>query len=343
MQQPKLGLASQFNPLPILTRAHALVAHPVVHGALAGFLVLAVANSRLRAEPLQRPAPPPPSAPAFRIATFNVENYLVRPAPGRKPKPESSRAHVARLIVESRADVVALQEVGDNDALRDLQRRLGGMGFPLPHAEIARGHDTNICVAVLSRFPFLHRRQYTNEVFLLDGRRLRSSRAFAEVSFSPTPSHRVILLVAHLKSKRAVGLAAESEMREQEALLLREKADALLRADPDANLVVCGDFNDTPDSPALRALVGRGLMALIDTRPAEPIDGGASPSATKRSITWTHHFAREDAYTRIDYLLVSRGLAREWRREDTRIHATPDWGLASDHRLLVVGFDSPDR
>lgn len=309
--------------------------------AIACFLGLAGVTSRLRAGPSQRH--PLPSEPAFRVATFNVENYLVRPAPGRKPKTESSRDHVARLIAESRADVVALQEVGDADALRDLQRRMGAMGCTMPHAEIARGHDTNICVAVLSRFPFLHRRQYTNEAFLLDGRRLRSSRAFAEVSFLPTPAHRVVLLVAHLKSKRAVGLAAESDMREQEALLLREKADAILRADPEANLVVCGDFNDTPDSPSLRALVGRGPVALIDTRPAEPMEGGLFQANRGRPVTWTHHFAREDAYTRIDYILVSRGLAREWRRGDTWIHATPDWGLASDHRLLVAGFDSPDR
>ena len=341
MQQPRHGLASQSEPSSLLARAQARVVHRIVLVAMAGFLAFAGATSRLRAEPSRRPGSP--SAPAFRVATFNVENYLVRPAPGRKPKPEFSREHVARSIVESRADVVALQEVGDADALRDLQRRVGAMGSPLPHAEIARGHDTNISVAVLSRFPFLHRRHHTNEAFLLDGRRLRSSRAFAEVSFAPTPAHRVVLLVAHLKSKRAVGLASESEMREQEALLLREKAEAILRPDPEANLVVCGDFNDTADSPALRALVGRGPMALIDTRPAEPMEGRVAPAAARRSITWTHHFAREDAYTRVDYILVSRGLAREWRREDTRIHATPDWGLASDHRLLVVGFDSPDR
>lgn len=340
MHQPRHVFASCSQPAPRIACVHARALHRLASGVIA--VVLALAGvSCLRAESSQRPDSS--SAPAFRVATFNVENYLVRPVPGRKPKPESSRDHVARLIAESRADVVALQEVGDADALWDLQRRLGGMGFPLPHAEIARGHDTNICVAVLSRFPFLHRRQHTNEAFLLDGRRLRASRAFAEVSFAPNPAHRVVLLVAHLKSKRAVGLAAESEMREQEARLLRERADAILRADLDANLVVCGDFNDTPDSPALRALVGRGPMALIDTRPAEPMDAGTAPAATRRSITWTHHFAREDAYTRIDYILVSRGLAREWRREDTRIHATPDWGLASDHRLLVAGFDSPDR
>lgn len=283
------------------------------------------------------------SKPSFRVATFNVENYLVRPAPGRKPKPEASRDQVARLLSEARPDVVALQEIGDPEALADLQRRLATLGMNLPHAEIVRGHDTNICVAVLSRFPFLHRRPHTNESFLLDERRIKASRGFAEVSFSPAPGHRVVLVAAHLKSKRAVGLAAEAEMREQEAILLREKADAILAAERDANLVVCGDFNDTPDSRALRALIGRGNMALIDTRPAEPGLTRDASLPAKRTITWTHHFAREDAYARIDYILVSRGLAREWRREETYIQATPDWGLASDHRLLVATFDATDR
>jgi endonuclease/exonuclease/phosphatase family metal-dependent hydrolase len=283
----------------------------------------------------------------LRIASFNVENYLIRPAPGRSPKPETSREKVAELLAQARPDVVALQEVGDTEAMADLQARLRAHGTDLPHAEFVRGHDPDIAVAILSRFPFASRRHHTNDAYLLDGRRLRSSRAFAEVSMVPSPGYHVHLLVAHLKSKRAVGIAAESEMRHKEAILLREKADAILVANPDANLVVCGDFNDSPDSPALRALCGSGVRALIDTRPAEPASTSPSlaPSGFPRArrVTWTHYFAREDAFTRIDYILVSRGMAREWRPEGTCILTSPDWGMASDHRPIVAEFETTER
>ena len=294
---------------------------------------------------LQALAPPQALAQTrLRIASFNAENYLVQPAPGRRPKPVASRDKVAELLADLHPDIVALQEVGGHDALADLQSRLHARGLALPHAELVRGHDPDIAVAVLSRFAFSSRSAHTNDSYLLDGRRLRTSRGFAQVTFSPSPGYHVFLLAAHLKSKRAVGAAPESEMREQEAILLREKIDAILQSDPDANVVVCGDFNDTQASPALRALYGKGARMLIDTRPAEPSPAGhPHASASPRRVTWTHHFARDDAFTRIDYILVSRGMAREWRPDGTCIHPTKDWGMASDHRPILAEFDATDR
>ncbi len=304
---------------------------PPIHRVLPGSLALLAFITFLAPQALAQPR--------LRIATFNAENYLVRPANGRTVKTMPQRSKVAELLADLNPDVVALQEIGDPEALSDLQGRLRSRGIDLPHADLARGHDPDIAVAILSRFPFASRVHHTHESYLLDGRRLRTSRAFAEVSFHPAPGYRVFLLAAHLKSKRAVGVASESDMREQEAILLREKADAILHQDPDANVVVCGDFNDTQDSPALRVLRGKGTRALIDTKPAEPCP---SPAPARR-VTWTHHFAREDAFTRIDYILVSRGMAREWRPEGTRVHPAHDWGMASDHRPIVAEFDAADR
>lgn len=281
--------------------------------------------------------------PPFRIATFNVENYLVRPAPGRAPKTESGRQAVARHLAALQPDVVALQEIGDAEALKDLQARLRALGVELGEHEIVRGHDTNIHVAVLSRFPFVERHPHERETYLLDGRRMRVSRGFAQVTFAPCPGYEVTLLVAHLKSKRGVGAALESSMREHEARLLREKVDVILEARLDANVVVCGDFNDSMESPALRLVMGRGPRGLVDTRPGERGPAAPPGPSGQRCVTWTHHFAREDAYTRIDYILLSRGMAREWRRQGTFVQAVPDWGVASDHRPLVAEFEEGER
>ncbi len=154
------------------------------------------------------------------------------------------------------------------------------------------------------------------------------------------------LITAHLKSRRPVPEADEGELREQEAVLLREKIDAILEKRPDANLVVLGDLNDTKDTKSTRAVIGQGKHALIDTRPAErngDNQPNPNPRYEPRNITWTHHYGKEDSYSRIDYILLSRGMAREWSKDETYILALPNWGAGSDHRPIVASFAAGDK
>jgi len=280
----------------------------------------------------------------FRVATYNLESYLDEPTTSRASKTLEAKARVRESIRTARPDILALQEMGEVNALRELQDSLKKEGLDLPHWELVSGPDTNIHVAILSKFPITARRPHTNENFLLGGRRHRVSRGFAEVDIQLNPQYSITLITAHLKSKRPVPEADESELRAQEARLLREKIEARLKADPSVNLVVLGDFNETKDGPAIHVLIGGGRSKLVDTRPAERNgNASSSPSAEGRNVTWTHYYAREDSYSRIDYILLSPGLAREWVREETFIVAVPNWGQASDHRPLVATFEDEER
>ncbi len=282
----------------------------------------------------------------FRVATYNLENYLLTPVEGRVAKPETARSRAHANIVALQPDVLAVQEIGGADALAALQDALRSGGLDLPHAEHVGGSDPHISVGILSRFPFAARRPHTNDAYLLNGRRFRSSRGFAEVEVQVRPGYQFTLFTAHLKSKRAVAQADEAEMREEEARLLRRHVDAVLARDPKANIVVCGDFNDTKDAPSTRVLLGRGNTALVDTRPAERNGDTLPPERPgwdPRNIAWTHFYGKEDSYSRIDYILVSRGMAREWLPGETYVLAVPNWGAASDHRPLVAGFTARDR
>ena len=64
---------------------------------------------------------------------------------------------------------------------------------------------------------------------------------------------------------------------------------------------------------------------------------------TPRKITWTHYYAKEDVFSRIDYILLSHAMEKYWTKSETYILSSPDWGLASDHRPLVAAFTIPDN
>ena len=286
------------------------------------------------------------AADTFRVATYNVENYLEVPTSSRPAKAEGSKAKVREGIIALKPDVIALEEIGGTNALLELQSSLKNDGLDLPFSELVNGADTNIHVAVLSRLPILARHPQTNDFFLLAGRKWPVTRGFLEVDIQANQHFSFTLIAVHLKSKVPVPEVDQADLRLEEAKVLREKIDALLDANPKLNLIVLGDFNDTHDSDAIKTIVGRGNRGLIDTRPAEQdapgVPGAGARSAT-RNITWTEFYAKEDVYTRMDYIFLSRGLAREWDPARTYILTRPDWGKASDHRPLVATFEAAEK
>lgn len=288
------------------------------------------------------------AAETFRVAAYNVETYLDKPTESRKTvKSAAAKAKVRESIRALKPDVIAFEEMGTVSALLELRDSLKAEGLDLPYYEHITGADTNIHVAVLSKFPFSGHRSHTNESFLLSGRRFEVSRGILEVDLKVNPNYEFTLFAAHLKSKRPVPQADEAELRLEEAKVLREKIDARLAADPNANVVVVGDLNDTYNSKSTKAVVGKFKFKLTDTRPAERNGDNqpnpANPHWEPRNITWTHHFGAEDSYSRIDYILLSPGMTKEWVKEETFIPTVPNWGIGSDHRPVVATFTAENK
>lgn len=281
-------------------------------------------------------------ADTFRIATYNVENYLDQPTESRHfTKSAEARAKIRESIKAMNPDVISFEEMGTTNALLELRASLKADGVDYPYWEEVQGWDTNIHIAVLSKFPIVARRPQTNDTFLLSGRQFHVSRGFLDVDIQVRTNYMFTLLGAHLKSQRPVPEADEAELRLEEAKLLREKVDALLNANPDANVVVLGDFNQGPASPSTKAVIGRGKFKLVDTRPAER-NGDSLPNPNPRyaprNIVWTHYYGAEDSYSRLDYILLSPAMAREWVKSETYIPMIPNWGTGSDHRPIVATF-----
>jgi endonuclease/exonuclease/phosphatase family metal-dependent hydrolase len=283
----------------------------------------------------------------FTIATYNVENYLDAPSGMRKEKPPEARAKVQQIVRAMAADVIAFEEMGSVSALEELRAAVKERGLDYPYLEHVSAADQDIHVALLSRFPIVARRSHTNETFLLAGKRFAVKRGFIDVDIRVSPHYEFTLMAAHLKSRLPVPDADQAEIREEEAMRLREIIDAKLRVRPDMNLVVLGDFNDTRDSKPVKTIIGgRGKFSLFDTRPAERNGDSAirpKPGYSPRNITWTYFYGKEDTYSRIDFILLSHGMAREWRPELTSVLAVPDWGAASDHRPIIAGFEAEER
>lgn len=283
-------------------------------------------------------------AAAFRIATYNVANYLDQTTETRtEVKSAPAKAKIRESIRALNPDVIAFEEMGTTNALLELRDSLKAEGLDFPYWEHVSGWDTNIHVAVLSKFPIIARHPHTNDSFLLSGRRFRVSRGFVEVQLRAADNFDFTLIAGHLKSRRPSPEADEAELRLQEARILRHIVDARLETDPNAKIVVVGDFNDVKSSPSTKEVIGRGKFKLTDTRPAErngDTDANENPRYEPRNVTWTHYYGLEDSYSRIDYILLSSAMSRHWLKDETYIATIPNWGTGSDHRPIVAAFST---
>lgn len=278
----------------------------------------------------------------FRIATYNIENYLDQPTASRSQiKTTEAKAKIRETIRTVNPDVIALEEMGSTNAFFELRAALKIDGQDFPFWEHVQSFDTNIHVAVLSKFPIVARHPYTNEIFLLDGKRFQVKRGFAELEIQAATNYTFTLIAAHLKSKLITPDADADEERLGEAKMLRGIIDERLANNPAAKIIVLGDFNDEKDSPTLKEIIGRGKTKLTDTRPAER--NGDSSSADNfyhepRNVAWTYFYGKNDTYARIDYILLSPAMKPSWLVDETFIPVIPNWGLGSDHRPIVAAF-----
>lgn len=273
------------------------------------------------------------------VATYNLEFYVDRPTLSSEPKSESGRAIIRESIRAMNADVIALQEIGTTNALLELRAALNKEGLDFHHWQQVSAWDTNLHVAFLSKHPFTAVRHHTKESYLHRGRRYHVLRGFGEVEIE-FEKRRITIMTAHLKSKRQSPEANQEELRFEEATLLREKIDQHLAAN--RHLIVLGDFNDGVGTRVYSTLIGKGRNRLFDTQPHEK-NGDSMPNPDPRyeprRIRWTHYYAKEELYSRIDMILLSPSLRPFYRPEQSYVLALKDWGAASDHRPVCVKLE----
>jgi endonuclease/exonuclease/phosphatase family metal-dependent hydrolase len=274
---------------------------------------------------------PEPEVKPFSVMSYNLHQYawVDRDGDGEPddPKPAEECDAVLKLIVRNHPDILAVQEMGSEIAFTEFQQALKEVGAEYPYADLLRrGGEIEINLAVLSRFPIVSAQHWTNEWYSIGPAKVPVSRGFQDVDIQVTPTYRLRLLNAHLKSKVYHQLG-QTEMRRNEARLLNKTVRSILEDDPDMNLLVVGDMNDHYASAPLREVMGKRGGELVDLRPTD--DGGAA---------WTCFLESNDSYVRFDYLFASPGLMPELVREQTRAVRDPLIWTASDHRPLIGVF-----
>jgi len=265
--------------------------------------------------------------------TYNLKRYCYddrdRDGQDNDPKPDEEISAVIELIARSRPDVLAVQEMGAPDLFKDFQSRLAAKGLSYPHTEYIPGSATNLNNAVLSRYPFASRQSFTNDEYTIGDEVIPVRRGYISVDVQVDPSYRFRLMVAHLKSK-VFHPAGQTEMRRNEARLLNKHVRQDLEENPGLNLLVVGDLNDTIDSAALREVLGTPRQ-LFDLRPKDAVGD-----------VWSHFWAKQEMYERLDYMLVSAGMKPEVVWTKNHIVRDPLTYTASDHRPVVGVFKTKD-
>ncbi len=272
-----------------------------------------------------------------KVATYNLRNYLEedRMVDGRwrqsYPKPEKEKAALRTIIREVNPDILAVQEMGPEPYLLELQRDLEREGVVYPYATLLQGSDENRHLALLSRLPFeTIAHDAAQPDFPYFGERLPVKRGILEARFRQGGG-RWHLFVVHLKSRYTDNPEdPESALRRRsEARATRDVIRNRLPPETDPRYLVLGDFNDSPVSSPVRhflSVSGRILTRIV-------------PAADSRGETWTHFYAREEVYSRVDFVLASPAMLDCVKGGRGRVIDLPGALQASDHRMVVVEIE----
>jgi len=293
-------------------------------------------NAQVSADPsptgklLPSQAPPFHSDEGLRFITYNVKNWVTEENTNGKPrpKPEKEKAAVVALISRNRPDVLGICEIGNREDLAELQGRLKVSGLDLPYVVHVGGIDPVRHLALLSRFPITATASPSETEYQMDGRIMAINRGILDASLEAGgKTYRFIGV--HLKSRREAQDGDQEIIRLHEAKLVRSHVNLILSTQPDARLVVYGDFNDTRSTNTLKTLTGDNnspnYLFMI-------------PAKDSRQENWTHYWEQADSYTRIDFITVSRALKPDTDFKASHLIDDKDWNEASDHRPVMAVF-----
>lgn len=274
----------------------------------------------------------------FTLTTYNVENfndvfddpYTQDEGTRVKPRPDIER--VARLIDQIDPDVIGVQEVENAEVLTAMVQEL----MPAKRYDYIVTTQTNgsrgMTVGMISRKPIISMTSHRFRDLTLPGedRTWRFARDLMEVKLQAGPARVLTLFIVHFKSKYDSADDKNSvKWRLAEATMARKIIEEAATRDPDGWYAIIGDFNDTPDSPTVKAFLDplpNGKPLLIDVH--------KNVSESSR-VT----YLRPPYRSTIDYILVSPAMAKQLVKGSAEVITSESMLGGSDHAPVIAKFN----
>jgi len=271
------------------------------------------------------------------IASYNVENMFDNDDNGGKggkktpPKSDGEMKAVASTLKKADADIIVLEEVENREMLDTLVDKY--MKSPeYPERVLIPGNDPRgINVAVLSRFPVMNVESHKDDRFRANESHIyknpiKFSRDLLETDIKVAPNFTVTVYATHLKSQ--IGGERADDKRLAEAQEIRRIIEQDMKEYPNKAFVVAGDFNDSPQSKPVQAVIGTGRNALVD-----PL----APLPMSEQYTYTYR-GKQD---RLDYILMSTELQKDYVSGSAHVIRTPEAAEGSDHSPIELSIRVP--
>lgn len=301
----------------------------------------------------------------LRIATFNLKDFFLPRSDAERSVAPGKFANIAANLSRANADVVALQEVGEEQQLERLVNGLADLGYGPPI--LGTPDKRGIRCALLSRLPVAWSQVHTHDSLPFPrfaegdpepfGVRIPLRRGIIQARVESPDLGEVDVMTMHFKSNLPVAFRfaggrerpdttpherAESALRSliqraAEAIYVRSLVDGIFRASPDHAVCVLGDLNDVLDSLPVRILRGLG------ERSKDMLASCSELLPPEERYSCFHG----EQKTQIDHILVSERLFRAARNfeiynEALRHHGAHALPIAptedSDHALCVAEF-----
>lgn len=272
----------------------------------------------------------PETGEPVRFLMQNVQNYFVageqRSRYVTQPKSEAAKEALVQEMVRLQPDVVGLVEIGGPLAMQDLRKRLerAGLSFPYFRVLVRQGEDR--ALGLLSRLPIVADESRA-EMPLYGQHRRTMLRGILDVTVQAEDGRLFRLMGAHLKSRVGDDPAAAAALRNKEAYTLAMHVQEVQNRCPKMPLLVFGDCNDTPETPAVQILL-RGRSEASSLCRLTPKDA--------RGEEWTHFYRQGKSYYAFDHLMANKVLRKRLGANPACGIVSPEKAKGSDHRALWV-------
>ncbi len=287
--------------------------------------------------------------PGFYVANWNVENlfdtlddpdnpyddeFLPNNPTTRwtRVRYETKLNNLAQVIRgmnnTSGPDLLGLQEVENDDVVRDLVEKLKPTPYGIVHVDSPdpRGIDTAL---LFNRHRFSLLEFHANKVSLQES---RTTRDILHAVFEDRDGKKIHAFVNHWPS-RGGGIEISEPNRFAAARTLSKAIARVFQREPQAHIVVLGDFNDEPTSQSIRVVLNvapyPSRTGYIPTR----LYNLSSPTSAKGWGSFFHAFGGNIEWRMYDQIIVSGALLQNARMEQDLFWVTkPDYMLKEKGR-----------